>query len=88
MNFKLASSPLLLRVIADKAIEHDAALITFTCNENSYIAKKSHGVIKLPAQSSLDGSTESIQPMKTYVEQSTLVNTDKSKNKNFHIIFY
>ena len=62
-----------MKIVADKARENGACLIVFTCNPTSTIGLMADVGIKLNAKSSLDGSEESIQPMKTYIEQSTLV---------------
>lgn len=62
-----------MKVLAKKAKERGVLLITFTCNINSSIGSLSDYTLRLPAESSLNGTKESIQPMKTYIEQSTLL---------------
>lgn len=62
-----------MKVLAKRAKERNVKLIVFTCNEKSTIGSMADMTIKINGNSSLDGTDESIQPMKTYIEQSTLI---------------
>lgn len=62
--------------IAEQAIKHNQRIILFTCNRNSQIAKLSKDIVIIPTVSTLNANNNSIQLMKSLVEQSMLLITD------------
>lgn len=62
-----------MKVIAERALSTNTPVFLITSSPDSTIATMASDLLVLPANSSLNGSSESIQPMKTYIEQSTLI---------------
>ncbi|NDE04871.1 MAG: SIS domain-containing protein, partial [Flavobacteriia bacterium] len=53
-----------MKVLAKKAKDKKVKLIAFTCDEKSSIGSMADMTVKIHGNSSLDGASESIQPMK------------------------
>jgi 6-phospho-3-hexuloisomerase len=80
--------------IAKKVLTSEATLLVLTTERESTIGSMANVIIDIPGTSSLDGEGESQQPMKTLVEQSTLLYYDTiammlmditlKKNKDLH----
>lgn len=65
-----------IKILCEQAKKYNQKIILLTCNNNSSIAKLSNCCITLPTTSTLANNANSIQLMKTLVEQCAFIFLD------------